>query len=374
MEDHLFSLLLQDTKDSKQVMANTQKKQPKITLYDKANLEGRSKTFTGADDNLVDSGFYDCASSVKVEAGVWVLYQKVYYKGHVCVVMEGDKINLKNVRPKDKDMIVYDYFDETVSSLKPLEGDFTEEPKITVYAGDFRSRSVEFTKDVLDLKWYNMNDQISYLEVHSGAWIGFEAVNFRSFQTLYLPGKHVLSSTEGKFRNDTLSSLRAIQIVQPVMPVIVDKIEFHLDRTNHKEIPVTVFSWKQKNNTSSEQKLSITKDKSIRREDTYEFRWNQGTKVSVNVSHKLAVPTPTIGFTGGPETTVSLGIESWYDIGSTKENRVAKEETWKVHYPTSIAPKTELTLTSTITESNLDVPFTATLHQGDKKWTETGFH
>lgn len=47
--------------------------------------------------------------------------------------------------------------------------DFTKEPKITVYAGDFRSRSVEFTKDVLDLRWYNMNDQISYLEVHSGA-------------------------------------------------------------------------------------------------------------------------------------------------------------------------------------------------------------
>lgn len=62
---------------------------------------------------------------------------------------------------------------------------------------------------------------------------------------------------------------------------------------------------------------------------------------AVNVSQKLAVPTPTVGFSGGPETTVSLGVETYYDIGSTKGNTTVREETWKVHYPTSIAPKTE---------------------------------
>ncbi|CAC5414670.1 CRYG [Mytilus coruscus] len=300
----------------------------------------------------------------------WVLYQKVNYGGHICVVIEGDKINLKNVRAKDKGMIVYDYFDETVSSLKPLNGDFTEEPKITVYAGDFNSRSIEFTEDIRDLKWYNMNDQISYVEVHNGAWIGFEAVNFRSFQTLFLPGKHVLSSTEGKFRNDTLSSLRAVQIIEPLQPVVVDKIDFHLDRKDVSENPINVFSWRQKNNTSTTQKLSITKEKSVTTENTYEFRWNQGTKMAVTYSEKLSVPSIP-ATSPGYDVTLTLGLETWYDIGSTKGNKTAKSETWKVHYPSEILPKTELKLTSTLTEAHMNVPFTAYFHQGEDTWEET---
>ncbi|XP_052072219.1 very large A-kinase anchor protein-like isoform X1 [Mytilus californianus] len=337
-------------------------KLPMITLYDQPDFMGVSETYTKKQEAL------KVASSVIVESGVWVLEPTEKFPGDICVMMEGDRINFVQYNKNEK----FHDFKSSKFAIKPLEYDFSEEPKCTIYEHHFVGKSLELKANTPDLRHKNMNDIVSSIIVHSGAWIGFEAVNFRSFQTLYLPGKHVLSSTEGKFRNDTLSSLRAIQIVPPVMPVIVDKIEFHLDQRKHKETPVTVFSWRQKNNTNTDQKLSITKDKSIRREDTYEFRWNQGTRVSLNVSHKLSVPKPAFGFKGGPETTISLGVETWYDIGSTKGNKTAKEETWKVHYPTSIAPKTELTLTSTITESNLDVPFTASLHQGDKKWEETG--
>ncbi|VDI37786.1 Hypothetical predicted protein [Mytilus galloprovincialis] len=336
-----------------------------ITLYDGANFEGRSKVFTKADANMHNTGFYDCASSVEVDAGVWVLYQKVNYKGHICVVMEGDKVNLKNVKAKDKGVINYAYFDETVSSLKPLDGDFTKECRISVYAGDFRSRSIEFTEDILDLRWYNMNDQISYLKVHSGAWIGFEAVNFQGFQTLYLPGDHILSSTEGIFKNDALSSLRAVQIVPPLSAVVVDRLEFQLDQGNPRETPINVFSWRQRNNTNTAQRLSVTKEKSITTEDTYEFRWEHGTKISLTYQYKTGLPKAA-------QHTTTVGIESYYNIGSTKGTKTAKTETWKVHYPTEILPKTEIKLSSTLTQTLLDVPFTAFLHQGDKKWEEKG--
>lgn len=51
----------------------------------------------------------------------WVLYQHNDYKGNICVAMEGDRINLKQVQPIDKGIIVYD-FDNILSSLKPLKG------------------------------------------------------------------------------------------------------------------------------------------------------------------------------------------------------------------------------------------------------------
>ncbi|CAC5425314.1 CRYB [Mytilus coruscus] len=198
--------------------------------------------------------------------------------------MEGDRVNLKkNVKPKDEGMIDYAYFDETVSSLKPLKGEFTEEPKIEVFEVDFKSRSIKFTEDIRDLRWHYMNDKVSYIKVSSGAWIGFEHVDFRGFQTLFLPGKHKMTSSEGVFQNDKYSSFRAIQITRPLPPVIVDRIEFHLDQENHRDNPVNVFSWRQKNKTNILQRLSIAKEKSITTDNTYEFRWNQKIKVSCEI-------------------------------------------------------------------------------------------
>lgn len=50
-----------------------------ITLYELPNFEGRSKIFTKKNANLIDAGFFDCASSVEVQAGVYVFFY-VYVK------------------------------------------------------------------------------------------------------------------------------------------------------------------------------------------------------------------------------------------------------------------------------------------------------
>lgn len=47
--------------------------------------------------------------------------------------------------------------------------DCTEEPKCTVYEHDFSGRALQFTEDILDLRWYKMNDKASSIRVHSGA-------------------------------------------------------------------------------------------------------------------------------------------------------------------------------------------------------------
>ncbi|XP_063397299.1 epidermal differentiation-specific protein-like [Mytilus trossulus] len=347
-------------------MADETKKEPKIILYEGVNFKGRSKTFTQAHPNMVNAGFFDCASSVIVEGGVWVLYQHHNYKGNICVVMEGDRTNLVRGTPTDKDTKVHE-FNDSLSSLKPLDFDCTQEPKITVYAGDFNSRSLTFTEDIKDLRWYKMNDQISYIRVHSGAWVVFEAVNFMGQQSLFLPGDHLMKASDGAFRNDTTSSLRPLQI-KPSYPLIVDGMDFHLDRVSKDKTPITVFSWTQKNNSKITQNLSVTKEKTVTTEDSYEFTWDEGTKMTSEYSYEASIP-------GIFTSSVKLGIEKHLNIGTTKGKKTEKAEKWSVHYPSEIPPESEITLESTISKGKIDVPFTCRFHQGEKKWSEKGtFH
>lgn len=49
----------------------------------------------------------------------WALYEHNYYRGEICVVVEGDRVNLV-AGQKDKDTKIFD-FNNRVSSLKPLE-------------------------------------------------------------------------------------------------------------------------------------------------------------------------------------------------------------------------------------------------------------
>ncbi|CAC5425283.1 CRYB [Mytilus coruscus] len=353
-------------------MAEITKNKPKITLYEHVNFKGRSVTFTEANDNLIDAGFNDYSSSVIVEGGVWVLYQHCNYTGDVCVVMEGDRTNLLSCNG-DKDTKIHD-FNEVVSSLKPWNFDFSEEPKCTVYVADFKGRSLQFTEDIRDLGWYKMSNQISSIRVHSGAWVGYDMANFRGRHSLYLPGDHLMSSTAGGFRNDKLCSLRALQIKE-THPVIVDEIEFHINRGEHHPKLRNVFSWTQKNDTSVPQNLSISKEKTITTENYYELKLDAGASVSFDISGEVSAELNesynSIG-TAKASRKYNLGMKAHVGVAQIRNRKTIKTEKWNVVYPTEIPSKSKITLTSSLTRSKVNVPYTVTFHQGKKKWTETG--
>ncbi|CAG2212772.1 CRYB [Mytilus edulis] len=364
-------------------------------------------------DNVVDGRVFDYPRSVYVERGVWVLYKEKNYKGDICVVMEGDKTNFEQSDNEETETFKFYDFKNSVSSLKPIVDDdftedpkctvhknyfdddsleltediselgsmkgkvssitkpkkiikqpkdFTQEPKCTVYEHDFGGRSLEFTEDILDMRWYKMDNKVSSIRVHSGVWVGFEDVDFKGKMTLYLPGDHNSKSTDGIYRNDTLSSLRALQI-KPSIPVIVDKIDFH----QKQELPVGkrigLLSWTQSNNTDVTQKLSVKK-KHVKTEDTYEFRWEKETRIAAEYSFKTLIPI--IGY------SYQYNMERVYNIGSSERTKTANSETWSVHYPSDIPSKSKITLTSYLVKGKVDVPFTAHIHQGDEKWTEKG--
>ncbi|CAC5425284.1 CRYB [Mytilus coruscus] len=348
-------------------MSDGTKKGPKITLYEGANFKGRSMTFTEGHANMEDCGFYDCASSVIVEGGVWVLYQYHNYKGNICVVMEGDRSNLVGGTPTDKDTKVHQ-FNDSLSSLKPLEYDCTQEPRITIYEGDFTSRSLEFTEDILDFQWYNMNDKVSSIKVHSGVWVGYEAVNFFGRQSLFLPGEHRGRSTEGQFVNDTMSSLRPIQI-KPSFPKIVDEIEYHFEKGKKTEAQLTVFSWTQRNNSKIPQKLSATKDSTtVTTEDWHVFDWEDKSTL-IDKEYSFGVEVPFVF-----KSSFTLSVQQTLNIGITKDKKNIKTEKWSVVYPSYIPAQSVIKLESILTKGKIDVPFTAYFHQGDTKWTEKGIY
>ncbi|XP_052072222.1 beta/gamma crystallin domain-containing protein 2-like isoform X4 [Mytilus californianus] len=288
------------------------KKQPKISLYKDPNHTDTLKTFTTASDNL--------DKSVLIESGVWILYDHVNYEGDINVVMEGDKLT-----------------DFKYSSIKPLKYDFTEDPKCTIFEHDLDvGEDHTLTEEVQNLEKKHMTD-VSSIRVHSGAWVGYEHVEYAGKQTLFLRGEHrhsdfeIMSPGYGKFENDKFSSLRALQ-TKPSFPVKVD-FKFDLEKTTRNE--ATIFS-------------------DSGRADEYTFCWEEKAMVSKELTYKTSVPVVV------SNSTLKLSAESYYNIGKSDRKKSKKISA-------------DLLGKSSNTKSEIEVPFEAMFHQGlNTTWTEKG--
>ncbi|CAG2195651.1 CRYB [Mytilus edulis] len=184
---------------------------------------------------------------------------------------------------------------------------FTEEPECTVYADTFNGRSLTFSDDVENLKWYKFDNKMSSIEVKSGAWVGYQHPNYAGDQSLFLKGQYEASdkpNDEGGFKNDRISSFGKIMLkpaAEGNMKLL--QIDYDLDRADIIRTPTSVFSWTQVNNTSVEQTVTKTDEITITREDTYEFRWDRAAKVSTTIKGNVGIPL--IG-----QTEVSISAET----------------------------------------------------------------
>ncbi|CAC5399728.1 unnamed protein product [Mytilus coruscus] len=302
-------------------------KLPMITLYDQPDFMGVSETYTKKQEDL------KVASSVIVESGVWVLEPTEKFPGDICVMMEGDRINFVQYNKNEK----FHDFKSSNFSIKPLEYDFTEEPKCTIYEHHFVGKSLDLKANTPDLRHKNMNDIVSSIIVHSGAWVGYEHVDYAGKQTLFLRGEHrhsdfeIMSPGYGKFENDKFSSLRALQ-TKPSFPVKVD-FKFDLEKTTRNE-------------------TTISSDSG--REDEYKFCWEERAMVSKELTYKTSVPVVV------SNSTLKLSAESYYNIGKSDRKKSKKISA-------------DLFGKSSNTKSEIEVPFEAKFHQGlNTTWTEKG--
>ncbi|XP_076080195.1 uncharacterized protein LOC143051006 [Mytilus galloprovincialis] len=326
--------------------------EPKITLYENKNFKGRSQEITDSCPNLLDFGFNNITSSVKCDRGVWILYKRKNYEGNIFVIQEGDVYNKFSK-----------YFNNRASSVKLIGNyDFTEEPECIVYENNFSGRSLTFIDDVENLKWYKFDNRMSSIVVKTGAWIGYRYPNYDGEQSLFLKGKYTASvkaNDEGGFKNDRISSFSKIMVKpSPEGNMTLLQIDYDLERANIVRTPTSVFSWTQVNNTSVEQTVTKTDEVTIQREDTYEFRWDRAAKVASSISAYVGIPL--VG-----ESEVSISAEMSVSMGINAGTKRSKTETWIAEYPSKIPRYSTVTMTSKLTQGNINIPFTAILCYGN---------
>ena len=150
-----------------------------VTVYADINFSGSSQTFQGDVPNLVDAGFNDTISSIRIPSGQqWQFCQDVNFQGS-CQTLQGSIADLRRINYNDQ-----------ISSIRPVGGGFRTRSGgvysdgrygdnrygdnrygtgMTVFANpNFRGRSTQLQGDIPDLREYGMNDQITSLQIPSG--------------------------------------------------------------------------------------------------------------------------------------------------------------------------------------------------------------
>jgi hypothetical protein len=185
-----------------------------VTVYSDINFEGNSRTFNGDVANLTDQGFNDAISSIQIPRGEqWQFCQDANYGGS-CQTLQGSIADLRNINWNDR-----------ISSIRRVRGggygNRSYDPGSVGTSGNYRGsgiavftnpnfggRSASFNGDVADLRQYNMNDQITSIEIPNGeTWEICQDVNFGN-QCTTVSGN--IADLRGMGWNDRISSMRRV--------------------------------------------------------------------------------------------------------------------------------------------------------------------
>ena len=186
-----------------------------VTVYSDINFEGNSRTFNGDVANLSDQGFNDAISSIQIPQGEqWQFCQDANYGGS-CQTLQGSIADLRNINWNDR-----------ISSIRRVRGGVFNRnrsyyPGSTGTSGNYRGsgievftnpnfggRSASFNGDVADLRQYNLNDQITSIEIPNGeTWEICQDIDFGN-QCTTVSGS--IADLRGMGWNDRISSMRRV--------------------------------------------------------------------------------------------------------------------------------------------------------------------
>jgi hypothetical protein len=185
-----------------------------VTVYSDINFEGNSRTFNGDVANLTDQGFNDAISSIQIPQGEqWQFCQDANYGGS-CQTLQGSIADLRNINWNDR-----------ISSIRRVRGGVFNRNRsyypgtvgtsgygasgIAVFTNpNFGGRSASFNGDVADLRQYNMNDQITSIQIPNGeTWEICQDINFDN-QCTTVSGS--VADLRGMGWNDRISSMRRV--------------------------------------------------------------------------------------------------------------------------------------------------------------------
>ncbi|XP_052080855.1 uncharacterized protein LOC127718821 [Mytilus californianus] len=233
----------------------------------------------------------------------------------------------------------------------------------------FEGRTLTFRNDVANLDHFGFLRMISSVRILRGAWVGYDGRDYAGSQTLFLKGDYTPTQNpniDGGFPNDGISALRKIQLF-PVGPLKLKTIEYDLENAILHTTPRSVFQWTEVNDTKVEQTVNRTDEQKITRENTYEFRWDFGFKITTSLEATAGIPEL------GSSLKLQVSVERSLNIGETTGVKTSFIQQWKAEYPSKIPAKSTVTLTSKLTEGKFNVPFTATFYRGEDE-THTEVH
>jgi hypothetical protein len=185
-----------------------------VTVYSDINFEGNSRTFNGDVANLTEQGFNDAISSIQIPRGEqWQFCQDANYGGS-CQTLQGSIADLRNINWNDR-----------ISSIRRVRsgafGNRSYYPDSTGTSGNYRGsgvtvftnpnfggRSASFNGDVADLRQYNLNDQITSIEIPNGeTWEICQDIDFGN-QCTTVSGN--IADLRRMGWNDRVSSMRRV--------------------------------------------------------------------------------------------------------------------------------------------------------------------
>ncbi|XP_062836218.1 beta/gamma crystallin domain-containing protein 1 isoform X3 [Anolis carolinensis] len=149
----------------------------KVQVFSEPEFQGNSQIFE-KDISQIEKSFP--VKSSKVLSGSWIAYDQKDFSGNQYVLEEGAYPDLSAMGCLPQTCL---------KSLQVVNIELSE-PMIALYEKkNFKGRKIEFTTEVVNLRFLGYNPDIASLEIHGGIWIIYEHNNYKGRQILLSPKK-----------------------------------------------------------------------------------------------------------------------------------------------------------------------------------------
>uniref|UniRef100_A0A3B4FDM6 Gamma-crystallin M2-like n=1 Tax=Pundamilia nyererei TaxID=303518 RepID=A0A3B4FDM6_9CICH len=152
---------------------------PQITFFEEKKFQGRC--YNCSSDCADLHTYFNRCSSIRVESGVWVIYEKPNYKGFQYVLSPGEYTDNQQ----------WMAFNDNVKSCRTVKNVYGSAWKLRLYERpDFGGQMVECSDDCPSVyDTYKMREAYSCV-VTDGAWVFYDLPNYRGHQYLLERGEY----------------------------------------------------------------------------------------------------------------------------------------------------------------------------------------
>lgn len=178
---------------------------PQIILYQDTNFGGRAVTLTtcGSGNLGVDYNFNDQTSSIRVESGIWLVYNDANYSGACYVLHPGE------YPAPDR----WGGTNDSISAVRPLAGNPGDRVIMLFQDSNYGGRMVTFTQSLANFNDIAFNDTASSAIVQGDTWYLYQDADFKGTTWPVTPTtgpnqNGYIPEAGSFFGNDAVSSIR----------------------------------------------------------------------------------------------------------------------------------------------------------------------